>query len=914
MALPATATFTAADGTLLTAIGSDWAAVQYNFAVQSNAVGPNFTAGDGAVRWASDNFSNDQYSKATVVAISNGNYVGVAVRCSNSAQSWYEVLGDSADGTYFYKVVNGVGTALAATSAPLVLNDQLEIRAVGTTISWYKNGVLQQSVTDSSLTSGYAGVAGAGAPSSRVDNWEGGNFSTGITGSASITLGALTASGAGSLAISGAAAITLGDVTLSATGSLGSSPIAGEAAITLGALILVATGVLAIEGEASITLSALTVSATGTLAIEGEASITLGALTVNAQGHFLTGVCVTGVLQVSANGRYFANNNGPIVLSGMHTWYNVQDGGDDDPPPVFDWDEYLEALVDYGHNCTKLWRLETARDWGGFPGQVFGQNAYARTGPGNAADGHPKFDLDTWNDEYFARLRTRAIEAGNAGIYVIAQLFQGWHLDNKSQGSGDPWPYHPFENGNNINNVDGDVNNDGDGFELRNVSQTALYTRSLAFVDKMIATLGDLDHIIWEVCNEDTQSSAAVTWQRAIAAYIKAEDTRNHPVGITKLYPGGDNGDLFASSDADWISIDDNSDPDEADGSKVILWDTDHVFGVTSTYQWVLRSFAQGHNPLYMDVWDGALYGSDTRANADYILIRRLMGDAVGYSERMDLLNAEPDGSLSETGWCLASPTELFVYQDDTGAFDVNLSGYGGVFTLEWYRVSNGTTQAGSNVTGGASRTLTPPWSGEVVAFLSQGNSGEAAITLGAVTVVAAGTLKINGVASITLAAITTTATGVVAIEGEASITLGAITISAVGVLAIEGDTALALGAITVAAVGTLAIGGEASITLDSITVAAEGDLVEVGTGQANLALGAMTAVATGQLSIQGQASITVGLIILVATGALTNRGAANLTLGAIAITATGGETEIEIPTIAAIVYGPSATGTVSGQ
>ena len=216
--------------------------------------------------------------------------------------------------------------------------------------------------------------------------------------------------------------------------------------------------------------------------------------------------------------------------------------------------------------------------------------------------------------------------------------------------------------------------------------------------------------------------------------------------------------DLFASTDADWISIDDDypiPTPDIADGSKVVIWDTDHVMGLTDQFQWVLQSFCGGNNPLYMDEWDGALYGSDRRVDATYTMIRRLTGAAVSYSRRMTLASATPNGALSTTGWCLAktsSPAQLFIYQSGTGAFNVTLTSISGTFTLEWYRVSTGETQAGSNVNGSAVRTLTPPWSGQVAAFLQQVNAGSLNVTLGTLTLSASSTASINASAAITLA------------------------------------------------------------------------------------------------------------------------------------------------------------------
>jgi len=63
-------------------------------------------------------------------------------------------------------------------------------------------------------------------------------------------------------------------------------------------------------------------------------------------------------------------------------------------PEEFDYDAYLQFLEDRGHNFIRLWR------WEQFKSQAAGGDfhlcrtpqAWARTGPGEASDGKPKFD------------------------------------------------------------------------------------------------------------------------------------------------------------------------------------------------------------------------------------------------------------------------------------------------------------------------------------------------------------------------------------------------------------------------------------------------------------------------------------------------------------------------------------------
>ncbi len=145
----------------------------------------------------------------------------------------------------------------------------------------------------------------------------------------------------------------------------------------------------------------------------------------------------SGPLRVSAkNPRYFCDASGrPILLVGSHTWNSLVDMGRSDPPEAFDFAAYLDFLIRYGHNFIRLWAWDSTT-WdtraNGRLGKDFIHHAaplpWLRTGPGEALDGRPKFDLKQFDPAYFERLRTRVNAAGQRGIYVSVMLFEGWGL------------------------------------------------------------------------------------------------------------------------------------------------------------------------------------------------------------------------------------------------------------------------------------------------------------------------------------------------------------------------------------------------------------------------------------------------------------------------------------------------------
>jgi hypothetical protein len=87
--------------------------------------------------------------------------------------------------------------------------------------------------------------------------WVAATPANGRTGSAAITLGALTASAQATVVVSGTASPTLGALTTTATGAI---TVSSQGAIALGALVTSASGAVIVQASGSVTLGALTLS------------------------------------------------------------------------------------------------------------------------------------------------------------------------------------------------------------------------------------------------------------------------------------------------------------------------------------------------------------------------------------------------------------------------------------------------------------------------------------------------------------------------------------------------------------------------------------------------------------------------------------------------------------------------------
>lgn len=410
-----------------------------------------------------------------------------------------------------------------------------------------------------------------------------------------------------------------------------------------------------------------------------------------------------GPLTVCAtNPRYFEDAAGRVVLlTGSHHWDSLVDNAE--RPGGFDYPAYLERLVDHGHSFVRLWA-----QWAWC--RSLTPRVYRRTGPGRGRDGGLRFDLERFEPAYFDRLRRRVLEAGRRGLWVSVMLFSGWALED--HGEGDPWPAHPYHRDNNINGIDGDPEGGGTGVRVHTLRAPAITRLQEAYVRRVVDTVGDLPHVLYEVSNESRPGSLA--WQRYLARYLEAHGRRRgraRPVGMSAFYGGGRDGALL-SSPVDWISPHGcrrmRRAPPAATGEKVSLLDTDHLWGLGGSAAWVWKSFLRGHNPIVMDPLDD---------DAGWEALRRALGQVRRWAERVDLGRLEPRPRWASSGYCLAGETadgwELLAWSPAGRRLAVDLSALPAVpGALTWYGTESGERSAAGTLRGGARYRLKSPFRG----------------------------------------------------------------------------------------------------------------------------------------------------------------------------------------------------------
>jgi hypothetical protein len=293
-------------------------------------------------------------------------------------------------------------------------------------------------------------------------------------------------------------------------------------------------------------------------------------------------------------------------------------------------------------------------------------------------------------------------------------LFEGWGLQFVEQG----WRAHPFHPANNVNGLRSEVADDK-GLGVHELGHPALLAVEEAYVRKVVDALNDLDNVLYEISNEN--HPASTEWQFHMIRLIHDLDRakpRQHPVGMTFQYEGGSNQTLFESP-AEWISPNPeggyNDAPPAADGSKVILTDTDHLWGIGGNVPWVWKSLCRGLNPLFMDPYDGTIL--DTRS--EWEAVRAALGHARTVADQLPLATMVPHGELASSGYCLAQPGQQYlVYAPEGGTVTVDLAAAVGELRGEWIAADTGETGGQVIATGGAKVSLTAPFAGGAVLHL----------------------------------------------------------------------------------------------------------------------------------------------------------------------------------------------------
>lgn len=199
----------------------------------------------------------------------------------------------------------------------------------------------------------------------------------------------------------------------------------------------------------------------------------------------------------SGNPHYLVYQNKPIILitAAEHYGALINTG--------FDYVAYLNALQKWGMNYTRIFSgayVEGERDiqWMGYhntlapkPGRLIAP--WKRSDVPGYANGGNKFDLDQWDESYFARIKDILQQAAERNIIVELTLFGNQYGDSI-------YAWSPLYPDNNIQQVG--IKRENGFLDFQSLKDPALVARQEAMVVKIVKELNDFDNLYYEISNE----------------------------------------------------------------------------------------------------------------------------------------------------------------------------------------------------------------------------------------------------------------------------------------------------------------------------------------------------------------------------------------------------------------------------
>jgi hypothetical protein len=431
------------------------------------------------------------------------------------------------------------------------------------------------------------------------------------------------------------------------------------------------------------------------------------------------------LLAPRGNPHWFRDANGRAVYLAGHAIHGLYQNAFE----TVDYAAHLDNMVEWGTNLQRMrlwmhgWVLDRGR------GVIYPANPpiYRRSSVGGANDGGNKFDLDAFNEAFFAGLRQRVKQASERGIYTIIVLYMVECTLDRYDGVNF-WHGHPWNAANNVNSIGADRNGDGSGHEMYEEygRSGALWARHLAYIDKVVKTLAGIDGVIFEVGNEMPIASAPFQYQ--VIKHLKAVSSA--PAGMSahgdwQLNNGKYGGAYaeLAGNPGEWLApgwegqnVFVNDPPVER--AKIIFNDTDHTLGwKLPTLDWIWRAFTRGQHLILMDSYVPDEYPDRAGRRDDIARLRRNLGYTVDYARRMQLADMAPRPDLTSSGYALAAPGEEYlVFKRGGGLFSVALET--GSYAVEWLRPRDGALFGGGTIAARGGRIFKAPFSGDAVLYL----------------------------------------------------------------------------------------------------------------------------------------------------------------------------------------------------
>lgn len=413
-----------------------------------------------------------------------------------------------------------------------------------------------------------------------------------------------------------------------------------------------------------------------------------------------------GLLRVHPdNPRYFTDDSGRAIHLAGHQWFNDLQSSAWDHADNVDWDEYLEFLGERRMNYLRNWIIWST----GKPGDDVASPLmpFARTGPGTALDGGPKFDLTRFDQAFFDRLAVQTAAAEEQGVYISVMLFEVYgFLAMDGTYPENNWGGNMFHGPNNINGIEVDTDGNGQGMEFFYTDDPEILRIQREYVRKVVETIAPRDNVLLEVANE----LHAPDWQRNVVRWIREAESGTGRRHLMYLSPGGRNRrgrwsplpkPFYFEGPADVTAVTRSwdrryfGDPPVEEAGRPLFMDMDHVAATLNEGDNEWNNDPATPWNLFTRGYHVCLYDSDYWKPGEHRdtwdRTRRSCGATAALAQRVDLAPLSPRPDLASTGYCLAEAgREYVILTTDREPVEVRGLQRGQTCELEWLPLTGG--------------------------------------------------------------------------------------------------------------------------------------------------------------------------------------------------------------------------------